>query len=93
MVKGDVYVETLNAAGSFQPAAGVEVCIRSLSNTPANGGCAWEFYDGASAGRFAQIGVGSVALSVETAVCVFITNTIYIHTADAGGTISGVQVK
>ena len=91
MARGDVFIEKLAAAGSFQPAAGVEVCITSLTNTPVNGVCTWEYWNGASCGKLMIVPVGG--FTVQGSVKYFITNTIYMHTTDAGGTGSGVQVK
>ena len=93
MAKGDVFIESLAAAGSIQPASGVEMCITSVSNTPANGPCGWFYDDGAIKGYFAYVPAYTSIVARESSVKVFINNTTYITTAAAGGTVSGVQVK
>lgn len=93
MAKGDVIVQEL-AAAVFQPAAGVEVCIRHCSNTDADGTGEFRFYDGANMGVFCLTLTKSGTLAEEGNVCVFINNSVYVKQINAAGAvISGVQVK
>ena len=93
MAKGDVFNSSLAAPGAIQPAAGVEILIKTVTNTAGDGACGWEMYDGASKGWFANPQPKSGTLSKEAAVAVFLTNALYIHTGSVSGAVSGVQVK
>ena len=87
MVVGDVVsgISANNTALSFQPAAGVEICLTNLS-----GGFNGGITDGVVIQSNAFVGA-SVRQSL------FITNTLYLHMFAGGagfyGGYTGIQIK
>lgn len=91
MAKGDVIAGYLSAAGTFQPASGVECIMTSLSlNSLNNAARVWSHHDGAPRGVYCVVPVNSYGDNMNVKIPVSNTNCIYCN---GDGSYSGLQVK
>ncbi|MDB9875907.1 hypothetical protein OAC76_06850 [Amylibacter sp.] len=91
MAIGDVVNGVFNAATtmSFQPAAGVEVCLTNITSYGVNG----SLTDGAVSGL---IFTGSPTFVTYSLTKIFVNNAIYLTAAGAssfGSCFTGIQIK
>lgn len=91
MAKGDIITGRIAGAGSFQPAAGVEIMITAVTNS-ANGNSGWGINAGGATDWMFTVPAISATYAPPSNHKIGITNTGYLQ-SETGGSYSGVQVK